>query len=119
MWLGLAFGGLQIMFFVGCLRLGLNTQSRCTKALVLSGLVYVGVLAGMVIADRQYAQADNSSLLLSFPVPTALMLYGLYTVPLIFTLLYVVYYERWIVRPEDLQRFRETLKAKQQIESDG
>ena len=55
--------------------------------------------------------------LLGFPLPTAVMLYGIWGVPLIFVLFFVIRFDQWILKPEELERF-ETLLAEKRESQD-
>lgn len=118
-WLGLAYGALQIVFFVSCLVLGIREPSRCKVAFVLCGVVYLATFCLMVVADRSYVVSENPELFLGFPLPTAMMLYGLSGAPLLFLLIYVVQFDRWILNPEELQRFEELLREKRERKGSG
>ena len=83
-WLGLVYGGLQIVFFVSCLVLGVREPLRGKRVFVLSGIVYLATFCLMVVADHFYVIDENPDLFLGFPLPTALMLYGLSGAPLLF-----------------------------------
>ncbi len=111
-WLGLAYGSLQIVFFVSCLMLGVRDPENCKWAFLLAGIVYLATFCLMVVADYFYVRDENLSLVLGFPLPTAIMLYGLWGVPLIFLLFYIINFDRWILNPLDLERFEEILQEK-------
>ena len=55
----------------------------------------------------------------SFPLPTAIMLYGLWAMPLVFVVLYVVKFDRWIVTEEDMTRFREIVESRRRTDQEG
>ena len=111
-WLGLAYGMLQIVFFVSCLVLGVRDPENRKWVFLLAGIVYVATFCLMVVADYFYVRDENLTLVLSFPLPTAIMLYGLWGVPLIFLLFYIINFDRWILNPLDLERFEEILQEK-------
>jgi len=56
----------------------------------------------MVYAGQMHS--DSSPLLLGFPQSTALMLYGLWPLPIFFVVLYFVKFDSWILRPEALNQ---------------
>ena len=111
-WLGLAFGVLQIGFFVGCLILGLKKDSGKAWVYFLCGIAFAAVFAWMVVADQQYAKGESTSLVLGFPLPTTLMLFGVGGVPLVFVLLYMLKFDQWILTPEDFARFEKLVEEK-------
>lgn len=112
--LGWLFGLAQILLFVSLMALGARTPRGLRglgPGLAIGGLAYALVWTALVLAYRAYAQASDPVLFLGFPAPTALLLFGLYLVPLIFLLLYVVGFERWIAAPSDLAELERRLAA--------
>ena len=112
-WLGLVFGLLEILFFVSCLLLGLNKLQGRIRFFFFGALIYATLFAAMVIADHFYAVGTNRDIVLGFPLPTALMVYGVGGAPLVFVLLYVLCFDRWILTPEDMARFEQLVRDKQ------
>ena len=110
LWLGAAFGVLQLLLFVACLGFGLRGargSSRAKRrALLLGGLLYLAVFMVLVLAYQDYLK-DPSRLLVSLPPPTAVMLWVLWPFPLYFVLVYSLRFEDWVFRKEDSRRFRE------------
>ncbi len=60
----------------------------------------------LLIAYRAFLAAPTSDLVLSFPAPTAVMLFGFWPVPLWFVWLYLRHFDDWVLREEDLSRVR-------------
>jgi len=110
-WLGWAFGTLQIAFFVGCLLLGVQQAGERKWPYVFGGLLYVLTFSLLALADHWYVRQQPAPLILAFPLPTALMLYGLWGVPAVFILLYMMKFDRWILTPEDLRQFKAMLQT--------
>jgi hypothetical protein len=111
-WFGLSWGLLQIAFFVGCLLLGIRRLGGRARIVILCGVLYAAAFAMMVIVDHFYAQGSARLIVLGFPLPTAIMVYGVGGAPLAFVLLYVLYYDQWILTPEDFERFETLVRAK-------
>ncbi len=111
-WLGLAYGALKIVFFVSCLLLGVRDSKNRKWAFLLAGIVYLATFCLMMVADYFYVRDATPTLVLGFPLPTAIMLYGLWGVPWIFLLFYVLNFDRWILSPLELERFEEMLQEK-------
>ncbi len=110
LWLGWLIGSLQIAFFVACLALGLRRGGRQPSwrwRLLLGGLAFELVWAILVATYWGYAKADSRALWLGLPIPTAIMLYGLWLVPVYFCVLYYVRFDRWVLSEGDLERFHE------------
>lgn len=97
-WLGWAFGALQIVFFAVCFSLGLGRGGSVgpLRVPVLASLaVYEIVWAGLVLLDRHFAGDPATPLLLSLPLPTAVMLYLLWPAPLLFLWIYLRHFDAW------------------------
>jgi hypothetical protein len=110
LWVGWAFGFLQCLFFVACLIFGSRKNGSAgpmTKPLLIGGAVYAGVFTAMIVSyDRFVALGADIPLFLSFPRPTAWMIYGIWGFPLYFLVVYLVTFDRWTCRPEDIEEFR-------------
>lgn len=118
--LGWVLGVLEIVFFVLCLSLAVSRRRQHWAAFVLGGLIHLAVFTALVIADVRYADGGDTSLFLSFPLPTAWMLYALWPAPLFFMAWYWINFDRHVLRPEDMARFREIVEAnRQQRESES
>ena len=118
-WLWLVFGLLQIAFYVGCMVLGLKRPPKAaTVLLILFGILYAGTFALLVNVDQAWARGDTQMIIWGLPLPTAIMMYGVGGVPVLFTLLYVIQFDRWVVTKLDLEQLDELVRRKQQ-ESDA
>ena len=118
-WLGWAFGALMIIFFVGGILLGVQRAAEHKWPYLLGGTVYVLIFSLLALADHGYAGEQPAPLVLGFPLPTTLMLYGLWGIPAVFILLYTVKFDRWILTSEDLQRFEALLRRGSDEEENG
>ena len=110
LWLGAAFGVLQLLLFVGCLGFALRGDRGSTRAktwaLLGGGVLYLAVFLVLIVAYQDYLK-DPTRLFLSLPLPTAVMLWVLWPFPLYFVFVYSMKFEDWVFRKEDSQRFRE------------
>ena len=110
LWLGAAFGALQLLLFVACLGFGLRGSRGSSRAkrraLLLGGLLYLAVFTVLILAYQGYVK-DPTRLLVSLPPPTTVMLWVLWPFPLYFVLVYSLRFEDWVFRKEDSRRFRE------------
>ncbi len=116
-WPAWAFGSLTIAFLVGCLALGMSKGGRLAArkwVLIFGGLLFEATFVLMMIAYERYLTDDAPRLILGFPAPTAVMLFGMSTVPLVFLTVYVVMFDRWVMTPEDLDRFHRMVEAARQ-----
>jgi hypothetical protein len=108
-WAGAVFGALQIAFFGACFALGVQRRGSLgplLRPLCAGLLVYGAVYALLLFCYRSYLADPSAGLMLGFPPPTAVMLYGLWPVPLWFLWLYLRHFDDWILREEDLERVR-------------
>ncbi len=108
--LGLLFGLLSILLFVALMALGLRRRGRLptgSRRALWSGLaLYALVFALLVLSYRGYAEPGaDRDLVGSFPRPTAWMLYVLWPVPLLFTLLYAWNFDRWVISENEVAEF--------------
>ena len=121
LWCGWLFGVLEISVFVAMLALGLRHRGELLERkwpLLFGLLLYMGVFTLIILTYQAYAAADSRPLFLSLPAPSAWMLYGLWGVPLYFHGLYVLFFDRWVLKGEDLDRFRQIVEAKRQQGTD-
>ena len=108
--LGWAFATLQVVFIVTCMTLGMVERRQGMWVFGLGGSLFVLLFTLLFITDAMYARGDATPLVLSFPLPTALMLYGISTIPLLFMFIYIKTFDSWILKPEDLERFQQLVK---------
>ena len=125
LWIGWSFGALQIAFFTAMLALGARNRRGLRGLggpLIAASLVYLAIWSALVVAYRCQANVEDPALFLGFPAATAWMLFAIWPCPLIFTIYYVVGFDRWIATPEDLaelERTLERLRAEPKTPDDG
>lgn len=116
-WLGWAFGVMQFCFFICLLALCLNKQGRLKilkKPLFACTLLCITAFCLMMTAYWAFAQEGSGSLFGSFPLPTALMLYALWPMQILFVVIYVIYYDKAIFTTEDEEKFQELLRSQRE-----
>jgi len=125
LWLaGWLFGALQIVFFVACLALGSGRRGQTGRfkwALWPGGLVYIAVFTAMVFAYRDSLVHPDQPLFGSVPISTAVMLYGVWPMPIYFMVVYMWLFDREILTTEDMEAFEKlvaTRRRQQQQEAD-
>lgn len=118
-WLGLAFAGMQAIFFVSCLLLGTRKRGRLLVVVVSGGLLYVAAFVALVLADSVYAGGGAREIVLGLPVPTAIMIYVVTAVPVIFSVMYVLQFDQWILKPEDLERINQLAERRRQSKTEA
>ena len=105
---GMIFGALICTFFVACLMLGTQKNGQNTPfigPLALGGLLYVGVFLLMANSYGGYMHEEAHELVLNLPKPTAWYIYGIWGVPVVFTMIYVFGFNTWYITEEDIKRF--------------
>ena len=119
LWLGWIFGVLEILFFVAAMALAARKREDLRglgKPLLWGAVAYLAVWTLQVVAYRGYMTDPDPALFLAFPAPTAVMMYGLWGVPIIFMALYFFGFDRWILTDEDVEEFERLLAAKRDAE---
>jgi len=112
LWIGWSFGALQIAFFAAMLALGARSRRGLRGLgvpLIAASLIYLAVWSALVFTYHSQVSAEEPALFLGFPTPTAWMLFAIWPCPLLFTLYYVVGFDRWIATPQDLAELDQTL----------
>ena len=96
--LGLAVGSTMILIFSTCLCLGVEeTQHRFLLRILigLATIVYLSVFFVMMMSWRSLVSRPNTDLWGPFPAPTTWLVFGLWSVPLLFVFIYVVGFRHW------------------------
>lgn len=107
---------LQVLVFAGLLYMAVGRRlSRKGGALWLAmgtGALLTAFVCLFITYRGFLETGSETALAFSFPVPSAWMLYGVWTAPLFFIALYVVRFDDWILLPEDRKRFEELVAEK-------
>jgi hypothetical protein len=120
LWYGWVFGVLQISFFASLMAFGARkgqSLRRLGRPLLFGMAAHMAVWTLCVIAYRQYLSEPSHTLVLGLPVPTAIMLYGMWFTPAIYTFLFVLGFKRWYLTDKDLADFERLMKNKHASES--
>lgn len=120
LWLGLAFGLLEIAFFLTCLVLGGRKNEKfgpLLRPIAIAGVIYAAIFTAMVVTYRGYAGEDVHATFLAFPTPTAWMIYGVWFFPMFYMLLYMYIFDSWTFTEADAERFREIVAARRKAEA--
>ena len=106
----LLFALLSVTLFVGMLALGIGDGERLKRArwhLLVPFVLFLLMFVMLFRSYGSYAEDPGATqLFLGFPAPSAWMLYGVWTVPFVFALLYVVRFKELIYSDEDEARFK-------------
>ena len=110
--LGALFGFVQIAYFGLCFALGVRRHEGLgpLRRPLLAGLAaYAAVWGLLVWTYVDYAAAPAEAMrVLGFPLPTAVLLFGFWPVPVVFAWIYLRHFD-WIVDEERIDRFRARL----------
>jgi len=110
-------GSLAGAFFATCFALGARTLDRLTIILILaSALFYELVWTILIGLYWRYASVESSTLFLSFPAPTAWLLYVFTPAPIVFLVIYVMRFESFMPPDAELDRLH---RLQQTEESEG
>lgn len=122
LWLGWAFGLLQICFFIGLLALSSERRDGSQSMLRSLGaglLLYSGVFTVLIVSYSQFMVEDSPDLVMGLPRPTAWMIYGLWTVPVWFLILYIKAFKQSIWTEDDQTRFERIIEEKRRETREG
>lgn len=104
---------LQLGFFIGLFVLGIFTfcliigNQRRGQMGPMRKWFWAGVLGYFVVYGIQvylywrYDPSQQSQFLGGFPLPTAWMIYAMWSFPLIFTIIYLLTFNNWVFTKED------------------
>jgi hypothetical protein len=115
---GLALALVHVVFVIACLALGMTKKGKLGPLLVpLLGLgVGFGLLFVMVFFTYHgYINEEEHRLFLSFPIPSAWMVYTIWSFPLLFAGLFYLKFDTWYATPKDLERFHEIVAERRRI----
>jgi hypothetical protein len=118
-WIGLAFALVQAIFFVVVLFLGTKQRGPLVALFGLGGLVYAAAFIALVLVESTYAQGSAQNMILGFPLPTAIMVYGVGGTPIFFSVVYVLQFDRWVMKSRDLERISQLANERRQAEAGG
>ncbi len=110
LWLGGAFGGLAITLFVALMAFGTRRGDSLRglgPKLILGLVAYLAAWSWLVFAYRGYMNEPDHSLVLGFPLPTAIMLFVLWPVSIVFNLVFVVGVKHWVLSDQDHERYQQ------------
>ncbi len=107
-WLGYLFGLGIITVMFSFIFIGSRKKGRPT---VLGKYIYLGlaaflfVFSGMVFSHWKYAANEGGTFFASMPVPTAWMVFGVWFVPIIITIAFVVKFDECVISEEEIKEF--------------
>ncbi len=115
MGLGWAFGVLQLVFFACLIAFGARKKQGLRglgKPLLFGLAAHTAVWTLCVLAYRLYLTEPTHALVLGLPISTAIMMYGMWFTPVIYTFLFVFGFKRWYLTDQDLATFDRLMESK-------
>jgi len=100
------FALLAISLFIG---LGKRINQKAITILIICSFVLVIVLTSIFFSYKDYIQSEELNLVHGFPLPTLLIIYGIWFYPIVFTLLYVINFKQWVISPEEIEHFEQRI----------
>jgi hypothetical protein len=98
-------GSLAVAFFATCFALGARRLDRLTVILILASAVfYLLVWTILIGLYWRYARLESTELYLSFPAPTAWLLYVFTPAPIVFLIIYLIRFESFMPPDSELER---------------
>lgn len=109
----LLFGLLSFIALLFCLFIGVRNRinRRSTYILITACIPFLVTLSLIFYTYQDYIQSDELVLYNGFPLPTILLIYGIWFYPIVFTLLYVINFKKWVISSEEIERFKRTLSS--------
>ncbi len=110
LWIGWVFGTLHLVLMISCLLVGMSKKGNPGPTrwpLISGGLILVSLLTLLFATYDTYMSDGRPGALWNLPDPTSLMIFGIWIFPLLIVAYFVLTFDRWYLRSEDLDRFRE------------
>ena len=112
-WLSYAYGLGIIAIFGGFLWIGNVKNGKTTRmglAVLIMIIVYTIAYSFMVVTHWSYSANSENHFFGFLPVPTAWMIWGMWFLPLIYTVIYVYKFNQWVISPEEEEEIKAFIK---------
>ncbi|MEM8488022.1 MAG: hypothetical protein AAF564_20895 [Bacteroidota bacterium] len=112
-WLAVIFGLMLIAVMTLTMLVGLNRpnhKSKFAKVLLRVVVVYALVWVCIKLANDSYMAGNSNIIIGGFPLPTALLMYGMGIFPLVMLPFYYRFFDRDIYSDADQEEFEAILK---------
>ncbi len=126
LWIGWAFVTFQVLFFGGCLAMGMQRRrpeglslGPAKQPLIIGTLVLLAVFTALVFSYQRYAGEEAHTLFLGFPRPTAWVFFAVWPFPVYLMFVYMRIFDRWFFTEEDERKVTELASAQRQREAEG
>ena len=126
LWIGWAFVIFQVLFFGGCLAMGMKRRrpegaslGPAKRPLIVGTLVLAAIFTALIFSYQRYATEDTHTLFLGFPRPTAWVFYAVWPFPVFLMVVYMRIFDRWFFTEEDERKVAELATAQRRKEREG
>ncbi|MYA08868.1 MAG: hypothetical protein F4060_13245 [Holophagales bacterium] len=126
LWIGWAFILFQVLFFGGCLAMGMERRRNggaslgpARGPLVFATLVLAAIFTALVFSYQRYAGGETHALFLGFPRPTAWVFYAVWPFPAYLMFVYMRIFDRWFFTEEDERKVAELAAAQRRKEAEA
>lgn len=126
LWIGWAFVLFQVLFFGGCLAMGMERRQAggsslgpARQPLVIGTLGLAAIFTALVFSYQRYANTETPTLFLGFPRPTAWVFYAVWPFPVCLMFVYMRIFDRWFFTEEDERKVAELAAAQRRKEREA
>jgi len=126
LWIGWAFVLCQVLFFGGCLAMGLQRRrdggvslGPAKRHLIFATLGLAAIFTALVFSYQRYTAQDTHSLFLGFPRPTAWVFLAVWPFPVYLMFVYMRIFDRFIFTEEDARKVEELAAAQRRKEREA
>ncbi len=123
LWIGWVFVIFQVLFFGGCLAMGMERRrpegaslGPAKRPLIVFTLVLAAIFTALVFSYQRYATEDTHTLFLGFPRPTAWVFYAVWPFPVFLMVVYMRIFDRWFFTEADERKVEELAAAQRRRE---
>lgn len=120
-WLAYLFGVGVIGIFGFCIVIGSRKkdqkiQQNLRRVIAFGIALYLIVYTLMLISYWQYYETGSQAFIAGFPIPTSWMIYGMWTAPAAITIFFVLKFDDWILKPEEIEAFHQIVAERRKRE---
>lgn len=113
-WLGYLMALMITGIMACCILLGVKRKDQIGPYLpwISGAFVMVAlVFSALTYSYSLYTNGQSEAFFGGYPVPTAWMIYGIWFLPLGVIAIFIVTFDQWFLKPEDLAAFRQLVQA--------
>jgi len=113
LWAGYVSGVLVLGVLIAFVFIGVSPKSKLGRRLMgVSSALYVVTFIALLVTDATYATEGFTGTIFGFPPPTAWMIHGMWHIPWLMVLVYVVLWDSVSYTPEAEARFEALMETK-------